>query len=274
MIKKILIAFLILIVAGVVALYFTIDAIIGKGVTEGFNKFGPEVTGTKTYIESTSVNIFAGDIGIKGLFIGNPEGFEKASAMECGEIYVDIEPSTLFEDRIVINEIRIVSPKFTYDQTLTGNNLTKLKAQINENMKKFQKAGDQPAEQPTEAPAEQQPQKVLVLNKLVVSDGNVDLAVNLALVKTGREFPLPQIDKDFGGEGVTSAEAIDYVLDVVLEHVVKQAAELVREISNDPNAVLQSVTGGDTAEAVQGAGEAVNNAGKAVGDAVKGIFGD
>lgn len=268
MIKKILLAFLLLIVIGLVALYFSLNSIVGGGVERAFNKFGPEVTGTDTYIDSADINVFQGNIGINGLFIGNPEGFDKPSAMECGEIYVDIEPSTIFSDRIVINEIRIVAPSFFYDQTLTGNNLTKLKKQINENMKKFKKA-DEPAE-PEEGPAEEQPKKTLVLNKLVVSDGKVDLAVNLAVVKAGRELPLPQINKDFGGEGVTPAEAVDYVLSVVLEQVVKASAELVRELSNDPNAVLESVTGGDAAQAVQEAGESLNEA----ADAAKNLFGN
>lgn len=262
MIKKILIAFVLLIVIGLVAVYLSLNSLVGGGVERAFNKFGPEVTGTKTYIDSANINVFKGDIGINGLFIGNPEGFEKPSAMECGEIYVDIEPSTIFSDRIVINEIRIVAPHFTYDQSLSGNNLTKLKQQIDDNMKKFQKADEKPAE-PTEAPTEEQPKKTLVLNKLIVSDGKVDLAVNLAVLKAGRELPLPQINKDFGGEGVTPAEAVDYVLSVVLEQVVKASAELVREISNNPQDVLESVTGGDAAEAVQGAT-----------DAVKGLFGN
>jgi len=263
LIKKLLIALVLLIIIGLVVVYFSINSIVGSGVEKAFNKFGPEVTGTETYIKGANINVFGGDIGIDGLFIGNPKGFDKPSAMECSEIYVDIEPSTIFSDRIVINEIRIVAPSFTYDQNLTGNNLSKLKQQIDENTAKYKKA-DEPGEQPAEAPAEEQPQKTLVLHKLTVSDGKVDLAVNLAVVKTGREFPLPTIDKDFGGEGVTPAEAVDYVLSIVLEQVVKASAELVREVSNDPSALIESVTGGDGAEA----GDSVKKA----ADAVKDLF--
>ncbi|WP_309386118.1 hypothetical protein [Cerasicoccus frondis] len=268
MIKKILIAFLLLIIIGLVAVYFSINSIVGGAVTKGFNRFGPEVTGTKTFIESTGVNVFDGDIGINGLFIGNPDGFEKPSAVECGEIYVDIEPSSLFSDTIVVNEIRIVKPLFTYDQNLATNNLTKLQKQIDENMKKFKKAGDKPSDQPAEAPAEEQPSKTLILHKLVVQEAKVDLSLNLAVMKTGREIALPEINKDFGGQGVTPAEAADYVLSVVLEKVVEQAAVLVREITNDPNAVLESVTGGEGAQALENAGDAVDKAGKAI----KGLF--
>ncbi|GHC09896.1 hypothetical protein [Cerasicoccus arenae] len=254
MIKKILIAFFLLIIIGVVAAYFSINAVVGGGITKVFNKLGPEITGTKTYVESTSVNVFDGDIGINGLFIGNPEGFDKPSAMECGEIFIDIEPGSLFSDQIVINEIRIIAPKFTFESTLTSNNLTKLKSQIDANTKKYtseKQPPPPPGEEPS--PTAEASKKTLLLHKIIVTDGNVDLAV----LKIEKTLPLPQIQKDFGGEGVTPAQAADYVLSVVLEKVVEVAAQLVREISNDPNAILKSITGGDGASAVDSAGEAI-----------------
>lgn len=268
MIKKILIAFVLIVVIAAVALFFTVNSLIGGGVTKAFNKFGPEITGTKTYIESTSVNVFDGNVGINGLFVGNPKGFEKPSAMETGEIYIDVDPGSLFSDTIVVNEIRILSPKFTYDQNLATNNLTTLQKQIDENMKKFKGTDDKPAEKPEEAPTEEQPKKTIILHKLVVKEAEVDLAINLAVVKTGRAITLPEINKDFGGEGVTPAEAADYVLSVVLEKVAEEAAKLVREISNDPNAVLESVTGGSGSQALEEAGDAVEKA----GEKIKGLF--
>ncbi|WP_309397829.1 hypothetical protein [Cerasicoccus maritimus] len=263
MIKKILIAFLVLIVVGLIALYFSINSIVGGSVTKAFNKFGPEITGTQTYIKSTGVNVFDGTISINGLFIGNPEGFEKPSAMECGEIYIDIEPSSLLSDRIEVNEIKIVAPKFTYDQNLATNNLSKLKSQVDSNMKKYKTADETPAETPQEPADAEQPSKTLILHKLIVSDGEVDLSVNLALVKANQVLALPEINEDFGGKGVTPAEATDYILSIVLEKVVVVAAEMVQEIANDPNAVLDTAT-----KSLDNAGDAVDKAGQAI----KGLF--
>ncbi|MGE9295772.1 MAG: hypothetical protein ACQKBV_05745 [Puniceicoccales bacterium] len=253
LIKKLIIGFFLLLIIGLVVLYFSIDGIIGGGVKKVFNQMGPEITGTPTHIESASVNLFAGNIGINGLFIGNPEGFAKPSAMACDEIYVDIETSTLFSDEIVVNEIRIKKPSFSFEQTLLSNNLSKLKAQIDANTKKFQKEKPATETPPAEEPAQQAQKKTLRLNKLIVADGQVDLAV----LTLNKEVPLPQIEKDFDGEGVTPAEAVDYVLSVVIEKVVEEAVKLAAEYSNDPKATLQNLTGEDTAEAVEKTTEAI-----------------
>ncbi|MEO0796008.1 MAG: hypothetical protein AAFX93_12640 [Verrucomicrobiota bacterium] len=258
MIKKLFLGFIFLVIIGLVALFIGLNSIVGGGVKAAFNKLGPEITGTNTYIDSASVNVFGGNLGINGLNVGNPDGFSDPSAMTCSEIYVDLNPKTIFSDRIEVNEIRIVAPEFTVEQSLSGNNLQV----INNNIKKFRdkmpSKGDKPSD---DTSADDGSEKTLVLHKLIVSDGQVDLAV----LTIKKELPLPTIDKDFGGEGVEPAEAIEYVMSVVLEKVIETVAEMASEIRHDPQALLKGLTGGeDTKEA----GEAINQA----GEAIKGLF--
>jgi len=251
LIKKIVITVILLLVLAGVGLYFGVDRIAGDGVAKAFNRMGPEITGTDTYIDGVNVNVFGADVTIDGLFIGNPEGFSKPSAMTCEQIYVDIEPGTLFSDEIVVNEIRVVKPKFTFEQTLVSNNLTKLKAQIDANTRRLKK--EKPVEEEPGDPVEEAQKKTIRLNHVVVNDGSVDVAV----LSLSRELPLPQIERDFGGEGVTPAEAADYVLSVIIEKVVEEAIKLAAEYSDDPAAIIQDITGGDTADAVEKTTEAI-----------------
>src|SRR5215468_4174246 len=121
LIKFLIIAVLVLIVAGVVAVGLFLDS----AITKGFNAVGPTVTKTDTRVDAVSLSLFSGSGKMKGLFIGNPEGY-KGAAMQVGSSSFAVQPSSLLSDKVVVKSVRIEGPELSFETDLKSINLKKL----------------------------------------------------------------------------------------------------------------------------------------------------
>jgi uncharacterized protein involved in outer membrane biogenesis len=79
-----------------------------KGSVE---KYGPEYTGTSVALADVSFSPISGTVGLSGLVIGSPEGFEAEKTFSLADISVAMETSTLFSDTIHITEIYVTDPE-------------------------------------------------------------------------------------------------------------------------------------------------------------------
>src|SRR6185503_7853597 len=87
--KILVILVLVLIVAGLLAVHFFLDG----AITKGFNSVGPTITKTDTRLDGVSLSIFSGSGKMKGLFIGNPEGY-KGAAMQVASSSFAVQPGS------------------------------------------------------------------------------------------------------------------------------------------------------------------------------------
>ena len=93
--------------------------------------YGPEATGTSVTLEVADVSIWSGEGSLKGLVIGNPEGFESDYALSLHRIDVAIDIESLTGDVIVINEIVVDGAGLIIEQRgLTDNNLQTILANV------------------------------------------------------------------------------------------------------------------------------------------------
>lgn len=242
--KKILlyggIAVLVLAIAGYVTLQFFLGSIVKAGV----NKFGPSITQTKVELQGAQISPLSGEGTLTGLTVGNPKGWTQSDAFHLGKVHINLEPFSIFKDHIVINEIVIEQPEFTYETKIVASNIGDLLKNIEQSM------GAAGATEPKTK--EGKPIK-MVVKKLVVQNGKI----TLGLGPTAMTLPMPPVNlTDLGTAegGITPAQVAFAVMRSVTTSVVSASTQ-----------ALTKIGGTSGAAALEGA--------KQIGDAVKGLFG-
>ncbi len=99
---------------------------LGTIVKAGVEKVGPRVAKVPVKLDSASISLFSGSGTLKGLVIGNPEGYKTPEAMKLGRVSLSIAPGSVLKEKKHIRAIRIEGPEITYETDLKGSNLGKL----------------------------------------------------------------------------------------------------------------------------------------------------
>ena len=82
MIPKLLGALLVLMLVALIGLYFSLNAIVKKGMESK----GSAITKTDIKIGGVNLSLFSGQGQMTGMVIGNPEGFASESAIKVGDV--------------------------------------------------------------------------------------------------------------------------------------------------------------------------------------------
>ena len=123
--------------AGIAVLALVMLLSLGHIVKFSLTSIAPKILDAPVKVDSVSVNVFSGVVDIRNLFIGNPVGYKNDRALTVKHIRVDIIPSTLTADKLVVEEFTLdgVDVYFEPSANLLSNNLS----QLNENVQNFQK---------------------------------------------------------------------------------------------------------------------------------------
>jgi uncharacterized protein involved in outer membrane biogenesis len=250
-----------LFVVVLVAIVLILNSFGGRLIQKTVNVAGPAALGVPVSLEKAEFHLLRGHVLLKGLTVGNPDGFKTDGIFELGQLTVDLNTRSLLSGVVHIRKILIDAPKITYERGLTSSNLGDLLAGLE---KKPDPAGE---ETPVveEAPADEAGGVKVVIDELVVSDAQLNVSLTVA---QGLSAPLPlptitlrDIGKETGGAGFM--EVIQKVLGAILgavTDVIKGSAKLL----GDGAALV-----GDGALAVGGA--AVDGAAAVGGVAVDGV---
>lgn len=278
MIKKLLLGLFVLALIAGALVYFYGASVLNSSVKKGVENIGPRVTQTPVTLDSVNLSPFSGSGTLKGLFVGNPEGFNSTNIFELGQIDIQVDTSTVFSDKIIIDKIHIRQPAISYEKKLTTSNVKELQ----KNIEAFTGPKD-PTTPETDAETEAAAKKQIVIRKLIIEEGTVYVGA----LGVGQTVPLPRIEMDDigeSGDNITLAEAIDLVLGKVLGNIGpaiakagdlgKQAAEAIKTQGLEKMELISEKAGkavGDTAnKAGEAAGDAVNKA----TDGIKSLFGN
>ncbi len=181
-----------LLVALVVFLFTGLGAAI-KAIVEGV---GSEVTKVDVKLASADVSLTSGEGELKGLVVGNPKGYKTPSAIELGRIKVKLDTGTVTSDTIVIKEVLIDGPHLTYELGEGGSNI----GVIQSNVDAF--TGGSGGGKET-APAKEEGGKKVIIERLLVTNGRVDVSASFLGGKTLgaslSKIELKDIGKDSGG---------------------------------------------------------------------------
>ena len=129
--KRILIAGLAaLILAAGAAIWFVysrLDSLVASAI----ETHGTEIVGAPVRVGSVNIDLTGGRGTIRGLRIGNPDGFSRGDALRLGEIRLDLDAGSVTETPIVINELRIAEPVARFEVDARGrSNFARLQAEM------------------------------------------------------------------------------------------------------------------------------------------------
>ena len=250
MIKKLFLFFVLLVVAGLAALYFFGSKALNSGVKQGIESIGPKVTRTTVALDSVNLSPFSGSGSMKGLVIGNPEGFDGEHLFKLGQIDVSVDTGSVFSDTVIIEKVHIMAPDISYEKTLRSSNVKELQKNIEE----FTGPKADAPEDPEAAG------KKLVVKELIIEDGTIFVGG----LGVGQTVPLPRIEMKNLGEDGTSAN-VGEVLNEVLGKVL---ASIGPAIANAGELSKQAVEALKT-QGLEKADQAADKAKQAAGDTIK-----
>ncbi|MBV8535167.1 MAG: hypothetical protein JO128_06220, partial [Alphaproteobacteria bacterium] len=125
MLKKILIALVVLIVVIVGAAYLLYSN-LGPILKTAIEKYGSQATQSQVKVDSVTLSASSGQGTITGLVVDNPKGFTAPHAMELNSISVAINTATVTQNPVEVTAVTITAPHVTYEQGENGGNLQKL----------------------------------------------------------------------------------------------------------------------------------------------------
>lgn len=248
--KKLITRLVFVVVAVVVVAVLAASLFLGAAVKGGLETLGPKLTKVEVKVESVSLSPFLGSGSIKGLVVGNPEGYKTPSAITIGTARLSLKPTSLLSDKIIIQSIKVQGPEITYETDLKHNNLSKIKANL--------KAAVGTGQAAPSSPKEAKPARKLQVNEFSLTEGKVHVSANTPLGSGTAVVPLPDIrlqNLGTGPDGITASELAEIVLAAIEEGALnagsgavtdigKGAVYVAKDPANAVSNVLQKVTKG------------------------------
>ena len=230
-IKKILLTVIIVVVAlGVVAAILA-GVFLDQIVKTGIEKVAPTITQTTVTLAGVKISVLTGSVGVNGLIVGNPEGYQTTQAISVGKAAVSVSPGSLLADKIVVRSIAIDAPEVTFEGSPFGeNNLKKIMANVNSGAAASD-ASAANATTPSGKPAKSSgAAKKLQVDKLDITGIKVHASVE------GKLFTLPIPDIHFtdlgtGPDGITAADLTKKVLQQISTDTIKAVGENVKQFA-------------------------------------------
>lgn len=233
--KKILFLFVVIVFGAVALLYFFGSSLISKAV----ETVGPKVTQTPVRLDNVELSLLSSSSMLQGLYIGNPEGFNKEYIFSLNQIDVEIEPQSLLSDQLTFRKIHIRNPEMNYEKTLSGSNLKSLLANVESfgqsvTGEKAPKA-TAPAGPSTDSEKKSRSRRIMI-NELLIEDLNVRVGV----LGAGTSISIPRIELNNLDSGSTT-EAVAKVLQAVLSELTRQLGAGVSSVGKGSLSGLEAV---------------------------------
>jgi hypothetical protein len=237
-IMKILGSIVVVLIAVIITMYFSLNLIVASGI----KTIGSKATGTKVEIESVNISLFNGTVEIKGFCVANPQSYHSDNAVALDRFYMDFNLKSIFTDKIVINNVIIDYIRVDYELSV-AKGISNLQ-EINNNITKYF-ASDKKNE--VAAGEKKKSGKKVVIKYFVIKNGTI--SVSSALINTTIKVPMSKIEMyDIGAEDNKSAG------NVIVEVYAK---------------ILQSV--GSVVSNTHGITEASESLGKSVNESLKSL---
>ncbi|MCP4007516.1 MAG: hypothetical protein GY725_25330 [bacterium] len=258
---------LIVLLIGGIVIYF--NNIARAGIEGGAS----HALGVETVLSSFRLRPIRGEIGLSGLDIKNPPGFERPSFMKLGSASASVDLQSLTSDVIVIPKIDLTGFEMTLEQNSGGSNY----GTVLDNLEKLSPGGEPESE--TEPGAE----KRVVIRELLIRDISAYTKFSRAGVSLPEiEFQVPEIRLTNLGEeggGISIPEVMALVTQTVLRAVVKKSGALPLGLARDLTGRLDKLSAalpvhkvattlGGTADKL---GDTGRKAAEALGSGVEGV---
>jgi len=231
-ILRIIVVVLVLLVVAVgVSIYF-----LGSIVKKGVETVGPQITKTEIKLDSATLSLLSGSGKLKGLFVGNPQGFKAASAIKVGVVSVGVVPRSVLSDKVHVTEVRVEAPEITFEGGLKGNNLSKLLDNV-----QAASSGSGKTETASSSPAAS---KRIQVDDFVISGGKIYLSIDAGpLGGKSATVPLPEIhltNLGSGADGITAGDLTAKVLKELLQAAIPAAEKAVADLGKGATDLIKN----------------------------------
>ena len=231
-------------------------------IEQGFRRIGSWLVGTPVELESFSSSLFAGSVEISNLTVGNPEGYHAPHIFSLRRIFVDLEPLSLFTEKIVVEEITIEGMRVDFESKITETNLGVIQENVN---RKLGAAGaDRKTPESPDTPGDggEKPQKQLVIRKLEVRDYSASISAKM--LKSSLVLPLVPVSMTDVGEGRPIGETVSGLFGSVASSVSSAVTK-----SGGAIGAFFKETGGLLGDSAHNAGSALRDAGAKLTELLK-----
>jgi uncharacterized protein involved in outer membrane biogenesis len=258
LILRVGIGLLVLLILAVLAVNLFLDG----AVKHGIETIGSQLTQVDVKLDAVKLSLLSGSGEIKGLVVGNPNGYSTPNAISVGSAGLAVKPASLFSDKVVIRYIHVDSPDITLEGNLSGNNLS----QILSNVESATGGGK------TNAPAaagQAKPGKKLEVDDLVITGARVSLSLKGSGQRTTVTLPdIHLADLGTGPEGITSADLTKQVLQAIERAALNAAAGGINEITKNAETIVKDM-GRSANSGVSNITSSVSNVTKGLNDLFK-----
>jgi hypothetical protein len=264
--KKLLIYGSTAVVLAIIALIVLAVLNLGTLIKTATEEFGPRLTGTEVKLGSADISVMSGSGELNDFYLGNPAGFTAPSAFEVGTIKIRVNKESLTSDRIIIEDVVVLSPHITYEKKGQTDNFQTI---IN-NVKKAVASEEKPSEQ-TDEPGKEDSSKAIQINHLLIKNASVTVAGGMAKAfgDKGMNIAIPDIEmRNIGADqNTTPAEAMEQILRKLTNNITSSVADMAKQVGQRAQEALQR--GSDILKDSTKSGE---DAVKGAMEGVKGLF--
>jgi uncharacterized protein involved in outer membrane biogenesis len=255
-IKRILWGAVIVLIVLIIGSAIVADVFLDNIAKKGIEMVGPEIAKVSVKLDGVHLSLLTGSAKIKGLVIGNPEGYKTPHAISVGSTAVGVNPLSVLSDKIVVRSVRLEALEINFEgNPFGGNNLRK----IMDNINAAAKSGVAPS---TSAPAQagKKPARKYEVDDFLITGAKVHVSLT---GMGGKEMtlPLPLIhltDLGRGGDGLTTTELTRRVFDAVTTTTLNTVGSAFTDIGKSAGKL-----GKETGKAV---GEGANKITKGIGN--------
>ncbi len=251
--KLLLIAAVAVVVLIVVAVVVVLN--LGRLIEAGVERGGRLVLGVETELDDASASLLGGSVGLDGLTIGSPEGFEAPAMFELGHAHAKVDLGSLRSDEIVIHEVVVDGAQVTLELAGGKTNWGVLM--------------DRLEREPTREEQKKASQRKLRVERIVFTNGKVKIAGIPVAATAGVPLPGLTITDLRTGEGKAATAR------TVLAQVVRQLREAVLAAAGDviPAGEIRKL-GGDVQDLLEGGTGAVGEQAHKAGEKASGLLKD
>lgn len=254
-VKFVILAIFLLIIAAIIAAHFFLDG----AITKGFNTVGPTITKTDTHIDAASLSILSGSGRMKGLYIGNPAGYQtNAFAIRVGSSSFAVKPASIFSPKVVVRSVVIDGPEVDLESDLRSVNLKKLLDNIQES------TGSSGKQTPKEAAPQEQAkaEKKIEVDEFAITGIKLHVGLTAPVVGskslnvTVGDIKLPPMGQ--GPDGVTISEASSIALQALLKACIEKGEQVASDLMKGGQ-YLGTDAGTNTTQTIQNAAKGIGN---------------
>lgn len=250
------------------AAFFIFSGGLNTAVRSGIEKTLAFVLQVDVSLREIEISPVSGEVALRGLKIGNPDGFKTESAFYLEEATVRADLASFTGDSPTIELISIIGAKVTLEQGLRSSNLSTLI----ESASRFSSGEAGEAEEAPDGETADASSKQIKIDRIVLENTRVSLSAPILM---GQEvgYTLSTIEMtDLGGESerVSIAEALRIFIKKILAVSLEEGTGVM------PGDLLASLTGGlgGVAGGIAGGVEkAIEGIGSQVGDIGEGLAG-